>query len=115
MRYDLLVHIDNNDASVLHIAMSNLTNYLKAVENKDWHVVVVVNGPGVQQFTTGNLTHGSQITALAARGVQFLLCQNALTAFGVEHDTLLEGCSIVGAGIVEIVERQNNGFAYVKP
>lgn len=115
MRYDLLVHVDSDDASILNLAISNITNYINALPESPWNVVVLANGPAVRQFTTANLTHGTQVSGLAQRGVKFHLCRNAVMAFGIAPEAVLPGCEVVPAGMVELVTLQNEGYAYIKP
>jgi hypothetical protein len=50
-----------------------------------------------------------------ALGAAVKVCNNALTHFGLDPDRLCPGCEVVPAGVVEIVELQRKGFAYVKP
>ncbi|MGD1076474.1 MAG: DsrE family protein, partial [Thermodesulfovibrionales bacterium] len=52
---------------------------------------------------------------LSKRGVLFLACRNALTAQQIGAESLPDFVTIVPAGITEIVKRQADGFAYIKP
>ncbi|WP_207204831.1 DsrE family protein [Neobittarella massiliensis] len=53
--------------------------------------------------------------ALAVRGVVFTACQNALRANGISTQALPGFVHTVPAGIAELVDRQEEGWAYVKP
>ena len=50
-----------------------------------------------------------------ARGLKLRLCKNALDANKMTAADLWPGCEVVPAGLVEIVELQNKGFAYIRP
>ena len=43
------------------------------------------------------------------------MCKNALDANKMTAADLWPGCEVVPAGLVEIVELQNKGFAYIRP
>lgn len=55
------------------------------------------------------------IQGLSAQGVRFQVCDNALKRFEVQPDSLIAECEIIPAGIVGLIELQNQGFAYIKP
>ena len=50
-----------------------------------------------------------------ARGLKLHLCKNALDANKMTAADLWPGCEVVPAGLVDIVELQNKGFAYIRP
>nr|WP_243206494.1 DsrE family protein [Neobittarella massiliensis] len=79
-----------------------------------YQVEIVANGPAVQAYTAP----GSQIArmqSLAVRGVVFIACQNALRSNGISTQALPGFVHTVPAGIAELVDRQEEGWAYVKP
>ena len=115
MNYDLVVHVDMNDAGILGLALNNITNYLAALPDENCTVRLVANGPAVQMFRKDTCAHADRITDLASHGVTFALCANALKNFSVNHDELLATCEVVPAGVVELVRLQRAGFAYIKP
>lgn len=115
MNYDLVVHVDMNDASRLGLALNNIANYLAALPGERCRVRLVANGPAVQLFRKISCPHAARIAKLAADGVTFALCANALKAFGLSPDELFSAVEIVPAGVVELVRLQREGFAYIKP
>ena len=56
-----------------------------------------------------------QINELLENGVVIAACQNALNAQKIIKEDLIDQITIVPAGVVELVIRQNEGFAYIKP
>ena len=115
MKYDLLVHIDENSLATAKFALKNVTNYLKAMTDKTWNVVVLINGPAACQFTKENTELLPIAMGLAEQGVQFQLCQNAVNGYAVAPETIMDCCTVVPAGMVALVELQNMGYAYVRP
>lgn len=115
MNYDLCVHLDMNDPSLLGLSLNNITNYMAALPEEKFHVCLVVNGPAVQLFKRESCPQAERVAALAARGVRFTLCINALESFTVRPADLLPECEINPAGVVELVRLQREGYAYIKP
>jgi len=113
MNYDVLFHFDH-ESQALDIAISNIKNYLNAFSEDTPAVVLVVNGPGVR-FLDRDGEHAAQLSEVLVLGAAVKVCNNALNHFGIAPERLCPGCEVVPAGVVEIVELQRKGFAYVKP
>jgi intracellular sulfur oxidation DsrE/DsrF family protein len=54
------------------------------------------------------------IKALRAKGVRFLVCENTMKSQKVTKDQLIPEVEYVPVGIAEIVEKQEQGWTYVK-
>ncbi len=115
MKYDLLVHVDLADAARMGMALTNISNYNKALPNEEYSVVVLANAGAAPFMKREDNPHVQSMSDLAAEGVSFRVCQNAMNKAGIVKEDLLDFVNIVPAGIVEIVDRQRDGFAYIKP
>lgn len=114
MNYDTVFHFDSG-VSNLYVAINNIINFYKALENESFEVILVVNGPGVQHMEKDNPDVAPNITQIHQLGARIKVCANALRHFNLSPEVLCPECEIVPAGIVEIVERQKKGFAYIRP
>ena len=72
------------------------------------------NAAAVKLFTK-DCPKADRVNELAAKGVAFKLCANALRAQQLQKEDMLAACIIVPAGVVELVRLQDAGHAYVKP
>ncbi len=115
MDYNLILHMDSDEAQLMRLVLRNAANYLNALEKEKFQLVIVANGPAVRQFIHDNGENEETGKALAARGAQFRLCANALRDNGLAPGQLWPFCAVVPAGLVEIVELQRAGYAYIKP
>ena len=120
MHYDLLVHVDLADAKRMSMALTNIKNYNNALESehklgKDYHVVVLANAGAVSFLLEKSEEHFTVIKELAQAGVEFRACNNALNKHGIKPEDLPAHVQVVKAGIVEIVDLQRAGYAYLKP
>lgn len=115
MTYDLVVHMDACDKDLLDLALNNITNYLTALEGKTpCSVTLVANAAAVKLFTR-DCPQTARIAELADKGVIFRLCANALRKHNLQREDLVDACTVVPAGMVELVRLQDAGCAYVKP
>lgn len=113
MHYDVVFHFDKGVAE-LEIAISNIENYFKGLSGKKFRAHLVVNGPGIKLLGKDD-PHATQLTHLSNIGLQIQVCQNAITHFSIEQEWLLPSAQIVSSGLLEIIDLQRKGFAYIKP
>lgn len=109
----IVVHLDEaapeKHASVLH-NISNLLNELGA----DTQIELVVHGPGLSAATK-EAPHAIRVRELLDRGITVAACANTMREKNISTDSLIEGVQVVPAGIAELVRRQREGWAYVRP
>ena len=115
MNYDLCLHMDSKDPAILGLVLRNAANYIKALSEERFQLVVVANGPAVTQFTKSNEDFRSVAAPLQDQGLRILLCANALADNKIDQADIWPGCDVVPAGLVEVVRLQREGFAYIKP
>jgi intracellular sulfur oxidation DsrE/DsrF family protein len=56
-----------------------------------------------------------RITAALTDGVQVVACENTMRAKKLTQADMTPGIGYVPAGVVEIMQRQQAGWAYVRP
>jgi len=116
MIYKAVFHIDLDDEKRLQIGLNNVANLLKAISGKPHDLVMLFNGPAVNGIVEKNcVNHMTKILELQEQNVTFQVCQNALNAFEIDAKDLVPGCVVVPAGIVALIELQNEGYGYIKP
>lgn len=114
-KYKVIFHID--EISKWKLLLANVRNLLIAMDSEDFHVEVLANSEAVKYYdTTLNLDMDINIIEkLYTKGVEFVACNNALRTYNIEKINIINFVRIVPAGVLELVERQNEGYAYIKP
>lgn len=113
----VLFHV--NESERWDTALGNITNLIKDVGEEAVTILVVANGPSVMSFIDDEKL--KVMKELAGRGAVFLACRNSLRkmCFGagacVSESSLPSFIDVIPAGITEIIRKQAEGFAYVKP
>lgn len=115
MKYDLVIHLDSDEEKMLRMCLRNATNYLNALQDENFSLCIVANGAGPKQLVKDSPELRNWAAQLASQGLKILVCANAIAEHGLNSKELWPMCEIVPAGLVEIVELQKRGFAYVKP
>jgi len=116
MAYKAVFHIDLEDDHRFKLSLGNITNTLAALDETEGDFILLANGPGVKMLAGEKVKELSeQIKTLMAAGVRFQACNSALQKYTVDATDLVSGVETIPAGIIGLIDLQNNGFAYIKP
>jgi intracellular sulfur oxidation DsrE/DsrF family protein len=94
--------------------------FVKQLENITAHwpnakYEVVVYNQGVDLVMKNNTKYQAQLQALKSKGVNFVVCENTLKNRKISKDAFPEVLvGFVPAGIAEIVEKQEEGWSYIR-
>lgn len=80
----------------------------------DAQIEVVAYNQGIDFLMTKRTRHHDIIAELKSKGVRFVVCQNTMNQRNIKADELIPEAEIVPAGIAEIVEKQEQGWSYIK-
>ena len=107
------------DDRLATLAMNNINNHLSA--DPGAKIVVVALSTGVRAFAFGAQDAGGRpyaewVDQFVARGVEFRICLNSLTALRLTKSDLIEKVQIVPSGVAEIARLQaREGYVYIRP
>ncbi|MCK9258747.1 MAG: DsrE family protein [Azoarcus sp.] len=100
-------------------AIGNIRNHLNA--DPDTRIVVVTHGPGIDFLLDGaedaqGRPFSGSIGELAARGVEFRVCNNTLNARKLTPASVVLEAKVVPSGVVEVARLQaKEHFVYLRP
>lgn len=77
-------------------------------------IEVVCYNNGIDYLLAAKSKHILAITELKKKGVEFVACQNTMTQRNIKPEELIAAAGIVPAGIAELIEKQEKGWAYIK-
>lgn len=107
----VVIHVGRTDQ--WKVAVGNSKN-LKSIR-EDAIIEIVVNSGGINLFKTISQELREQLSLLSELNVKIKLCRNALNLYQIIESSLPDGVEVIPAGIVELVERQEEGYAYISP
>jgi intracellular sulfur oxidation DsrE/DsrF family protein len=113
--YKVIFHID--ELSKWNLLLKNVSNLLNAIADDAFSVEVLANAEAVKYYDTNADLDADVKTmeALNRKGVNFFACNNALMANNIEKSNIIHFVDTVPAGILELVIKQGEGYAYIKP
>lgn len=104
--YKVIFHVDED--SKLTMGINNIYNILKT--NEELEVVLLLNGEAPRAAI-----EDERLSDLISKGVNVSVCNNSLNSLKINRNDLLEGINVVPAGVMELVYKQADGFAYIRP
>ena len=115
MTYSVVFHIDSDDPLPLKIALGNIKNLFKEIENANAIILANFNAPAL--FLKNNIGREMYdlLKSLRNYNVKVYICENSLKMLNISKNEVIEECVFVKAGIVKLIALQIEGFAYIKP
>ena len=110
-----IFHVDEIEKwnMVIHNVQNMLNFYTQ--NEQSYHIEILANGPAVKEYKMEGANHGKDLASLSGDHVILKACNNALKSLKISHEDLFDFVMVVPAGVVELVEKQDEGYAYIKP
>ena len=102
----------NGDSSVHKGTIRQINNALTTAPNSK--IEVVCHSAGINMLQTSKSTTLAQIKDLKSRGVVFAACANTIRERNIDKADIVGEAIIVPAGIIEVVDKETKGWAYLK-
>lgn len=118
----LAIHVDENDAGRLNLALNNATNVTQYYSGKgeEVEVEIVAYGPGLHMLRADTSPVKERIKSFGESmpNVSFAACENTRGHMkkAEGHDIpLLPQAKSVPSGVVRLMELQEQGWSYLRP
>lgn len=111
--YKVVFDITSSDKKDWQTLLNNLENVGKSLGNAS-QMEVVIHGGALGILLKKTAFQSKRMQAIAKSGVQFLACENTMRRKGVTKSELVGFAGTVPAGLVEIIDKQAKGWAYLK-
>lgn len=108
----IVMQLTSADTTAHKMLMKQLKNILSVAP--DTKIEVVCHGPGLSMLVFDKTIVAKQMQEAVDKGVDFAACRFSMKERNVTEEQLFKRARIVEAGIIEIVDKQNTGWAYIK-
>lgn len=110
----IVIQVNEEDGKKWIAVLANIRNIQAELGRNNVSIAVVAIGFGLGMVTADSIAANDVQDALAT-GVEFLACGNSMKAQHIAKDDLVPGVGTVTAGYVELMRRQQQGWAYLRP
>jgi intracellular sulfur oxidation DsrE/DsrF family protein len=113
-RYKVVLQVSDNDPAKWNLALNNARNIQHDLGKDNVDVEIVAYGPGL-----GMLKMESKVADRLAQALDnnigLLACENTMRNAKVGKNEMYGGIGYVDAGVVHIMKREREGWAYIRP
>ncbi|MEJ6023124.1 DsrE family protein [Ramlibacter sp. PS4R-6] len=114
-KHRLLIAVSDNDPGKWNMVMNNVKNAQEDVGGVDKiDIEVVAYGPGINMLRSETPVAG-HINDLLKTGVKVVGCENTMKNLKLEKSQMMSTIGYVPAAVTEIMRKQEEGWAYVRP
>jgi uncharacterized protein len=114
-KHRLLINVSDNDPAKWNMILNNVKNAQEDVGGADKiDIEIVAYGPGIYMLKSDSPV-GARIDEAVKGGVAVVGCENTMKAFKLEKAEMRSSISYVPAAVTEIMKRQEQGWAYIRP
>ena len=105
--------VSDADPQKWSLTLGNIGNAIDGIGKDNADIELVVYGPGIVMLKKDSPVAG-QIAAAVASGVRIVACRNSMRGFKIEPADLAPGVVVVPSGVVELIRREHDGYAYIR-
>lgn len=110
----VVIQVSEADPAKWEMALINARNVRRAYGDRPMEVEIVAYGPGLKMLRNDSSVSAG-LEEAQRDGVKLLACGNTMRMTNTAREDLNWLVDVVPAGIVEIMQKQNEGYAYVRP
>lgn len=110
----VVLQVSDGDAAKWNLALNNAKNVQVDLGAANVDIEIVVYGPGIGMLKADSVV-GNRVGEALAAGVKVVACENTMHGQKLTKPDMLGGIGYASSGVVEIMQRQQQGWAYIRP
>ena len=110
----LVMQVTDADPAKWSLVLGNAYNVQTELGADMVEAEIVVYGPALAMITKGSPV-ADRVASAIKNGVRVVACENTMLAQHLGRSDMLPDLAYVQAGVVEIMQKQQQGWAYIRP
>jgi intracellular sulfur oxidation DsrE/DsrF family protein len=110
----VVMQVSDADVGKWNLALNNAKNVQTDLGAANVDVEIVAYGPGIGMLKADSVV-GNRVSEAMAAGVAVVACENTMRNQKLAKDDMLPKIAYVEAGVVELMRKQQQGWAYIRP
>jgi uncharacterized protein len=112
--HKIAIQMSDNDPAKWNLALNNAKNIQDELGAANVEIEVVAFGPGIYMLKADSVAK-ARLADAAKEGIKVLACENTMRNLKVSKDDIAPSVGYVSAGVVHLMRRQTEGWAYIRP
>ncbi len=113
-RGKVIFQVSDNDSAKWNLALNNARNVQQDLGAKNVDIEIVAYGPGIGMLKLESPV-GNRVGEAIDSGVKVVACENTMHSQKLTRQDMLSRIGYVKAGVVELMQKQRQGYAYIRP
>ncbi len=114
VRGRVVMQVSDNDPSKWNLALNNAKNIQTDLGAPNVDIEIVAYGPGINMLKADSVV-GNRVDEAIGAGVKVVACENTMRNQKLGKEDMLPKVGYVSAGVVELMQKQQQGWAYITP
>ena len=110
----VVLQVSDADPAKWNLALNNVKNFQAALGKDNVDVEIVVYGPGINMLKLDSEV-GNRVDDAIKNGTKIVACENTMKGQKLTKDDMLPTISYVPGGVIELMKKQQEGYAYIRP
>ncbi len=110
----VIFQVSEADPKKWNLTLNNASNVQEDLGKANVEIEIVAYGPGIGMLKFDSEVSGRVAEALKS-GVKVVACENTMRNSKISRADMMNGIDYVGAGVVELMNKQREGYAYIRP
>lgn len=110
----VVMQVSDSDSGKWTLALANARNLQKSLGAANVDIEIVAYGPGIG-LVKADSPAAANVREAVASGMSINACENTMAAQHLNKSDINPAAGYVPSGVVEIVQRQQSGYAYLRP
>ena len=113
-RNKVVFQISDAEPAKWNLALNNARNVQTDLGAKNVDIEIVAYGPGIGMLKADSVA-GNRVGEAMATGVSVVACEITMKNQKITREDMLPKIGYVEAGVVQLMKRQQQGWAYIRP
>ncbi|MBI3353571.1 MAG: DsrE family protein [Nitrospirae bacterium] len=114
-KHKVVFMVNTSEEKTQQIAINNIKNLIALYGKENVEIELVTYGPGMAMIMKQNEKTAPQLKELNSANVKFAACGNTMTQMKIKKEEIVDFAFVVKAGVAEVIEKQEQGWAYIRP
>src|SRR6476661_1258595 len=113
-RNRVVIQVSDGEPAKWNLALNNAGNIQTDLGAANVDIEIVAYGPGLGMLKADSVV-GNRVEEAGKAGVKVVACENTMRGQKLTQADMLSGIGYVPAGVVTLMQLQQQGWAYIRP
>ena len=110
----VVIQVSDADPAKWNLALNNASNIQQDLGGDQVAIEIVAYGPGIGLLKLESVA-GARVAEALAAGITVQACENTMRNQKLVREDMLPKFGYVPSGVVQLMKRQKEGWAYIRP